>query len=157
MLFEDSGVQTPAELSESIVRRLLSLVRYSHRFGHRLQREYGVSGRRLSVLRYLLENGQKSLGDISRYLNLRDGTTSPLLDSMAQAGLVSRERCTRDCRRVLFSVTEEGRTLVESTPLTVFARLRRDLPGLSAEELAEIDRALVRIVAIADLDESLLE
>jgi len=156
-LFGDLGVHTPTELSESIVRRLLGLVRYSHRFGHRLQREYGVSGRRLSVLRYLLENGQKSLGDISRYLNLRDGTTSPLLDSMAQAGLVSRERCTKDYRRVLFSITEEGRALAESAPLTVFARLRQDLPGLPADELAEIDRALVRIVAVADLDESLLE
>lgn len=76
---------------------------------------------------------------------------------MAQAGLVSRERCTRDSRRVLFSITEEGRALVENAPLTVFARLRRDLPGLTADELAEIDRALMRIMAIADLDESLLE
>ncbi|MFO7697705.1 MAG: MarR family transcriptional regulator [Anaerolineae bacterium] len=150
-------MESSQNLSESIVRRLLSLVRYSHRFGHRLQREYGVSGRRLSVLRYLADEGEHSLSDISRYLDLRDGTTSPLLDSMAQAGLVSRRRCTDDCRRVLFQVSEEGRTLVDSAPLTVFARLRKYLPDLSPEELSAIDAALARINTVAELEESLLE
>lgn len=150
-------MESPQDLSESIVRRLLSLVRYSHRFGHRLQSQYGVSGRRLSVLRYLAEKGEHSLSDISRYLNLRDGTTSPLLDSMAQAELVSRRRCTEDCRRVLFSVTEAGRALADVAPLTLFGRLRRELPGLSPDELSAIDAALARIIAVAELDESLLE
>ena len=104
------------------MRRLLSLVRYSHRFGHRLQREYGVSGRRLSVLRYLADEGEHSLSDISRYLNLRDGTTSPLLDSMAQDALVSRRHPADDNRKVLFEVTESGRTLFADTPLTIFER-----------------------------------
>ena len=144
-------------LSESIIRRLLSLVRYSHRFGHRLQRDYGVSGRRLSVLRYLAERGEHSLSDISRYLYLRDGTTSPLLESMVQAGLVSRRRCPSDSRRVLFTVTDEGRTLLDRAPLTVYARLRQELPQLPPEDLAEIDRALSRLVELADFDESLLE
>jgi len=150
-------LRSSAELTESIVRRLLSLVRYSHRFGHQLKRDYGVSGRRLSVLRYLAEYGEHSLSDISRYLNLRDGTTSPLLDSMTQDGLVSRRRDSADCRRVMFTITEEGGRLADTAPLTVFARLRRDLPGLSEEELLAIDGALERIIAVADLDESLLE
>ena len=150
-------MEPPENLSESIVRRLLSLVRYSHRFGHRLQSQYGVSGRRLSVLRYLADQGVKSLGDISRHLNLRDGTTSPLMDSMAQAGLVSRRRCSNDSRRVLFEVTAEGRELADTAPLTLFGRLRRELPGLSPEELSAIDAALARIIDVAELDESLLE
>jgi DNA-binding MarR family transcriptional regulator len=150
-------LESPEALSESIVRRLLSLMRYSHRFGHQLQREYGVSGRRLSVLRFLLDHDGRSLGDISRYLNLRDGTTSPLLESMAQAGLVSKTRCTTDCRRVRFSLTEEGRALAERAPLTVFARLRLELPTLEPAELHEIDGALERLLSMADLDPSLLE
>jgi DNA-binding MarR family transcriptional regulator len=150
-------VESSQSLSESIVRRLLSLVRYSHRFGHQLQSQYGVSGRRLSVLRYLAEQGEHSLSDISRYLNLRDGTTSPLLDSMVQAGLVSRRRDTTDCRKVQFEVMPEGRVLAESAPLTMFGRLRKELPGLPAAELAAIDAVLARIIEVADMDESLLE
>jgi DNA-binding MarR family transcriptional regulator len=144
-------------LSESIVRQLLSLVRYSHRLGHRLQREYGVSGVRLSVLRYLVDEGEHSVCGISRYLDLRDGTTSPMLDSMAQDGLLSKRKDPDDNRRVLYLATERGREVVERAPLTVWGRLRKELPGLDAEELASMDAALERIVAIANLDESLLE
>ncbi len=108
-------------------------------------------------MRYLAERGEHSLSDISRYLYLRDGTTSPLLESMVQAGLVSRRRCPSDSRRVLFTVTDEGRTLLDRAPLTVYARLRQELPQLPPEDLAEIDRALSRLVELADFDESLLE
>lgn len=150
-------MQDSRALAESIVRNLLSLMRYSHRLGHRLQREYGVSGRRLSVLRYLSEEGEHSVSEISRYLNLRDGTVSPLLESMVQDGLLDKRRCARDNRRVLLQVTEHGREVVANTPMTVFALLRKELPTLSPSELAVMDAAISRIIELAQLDESLME
>lgn len=145
------------ELAESIVRNLLILVRYSHRLGHRLQKEYGISGRRLSIIRYLLEDGEHSVSEISRYLNLRDGTTSPLLEDMVQNGLLTKRRCPKDNRRILLSVTEKGKEIAQSAPMTLFGQLRRVLPSLPEDELAHIDRALARIIELADLDESLME
>ncbi len=147
----------PRELSESIVRNLLSLMRYSHRLGHRLRREHGISGRRLSVLRYLGESGEHSVSEISHYLNLRDGTVSPLLDGMAQDGLVTKERCANDSRKVLLKVTEYGREVAASAPMTAFGLLRQELPTLSLNELSAIDAAVARIVELAQLDESLME
>ncbi len=150
-------MQDTHELAESIVRNLLSLMRYSHRLGHWLRREYGISGRRLSVLRYLEQAGERSVSEISQYLNLRDGTVSPLLDSMVQEGLVTKRRCPDDCRRVLLSVTDEGHEIAARAPLTAFGLLRRDLPQLSLEELVAIDAAVARLVELVQMDESLME
>jgi DNA-binding MarR family transcriptional regulator len=150
-------MQDSHELPESIVRKLLSLMRYSHRLGHRLHRDYGISGRRLSVMRYLAENGEHSVSEVSRYLNLRDGTVSPLLESMVQDGLLTKRRCPNDSRKVLLTVTEHGREVAAQAPLTVFGQLRRELPTLTQEELQAIDDAMSRIIELAALDQSLLE
>lgn len=150
-------MQDSRALAESIVRNLLSLMRYSHRLGHRLQKEYGISGRRLSVLRYLSEEGEHAVSEIGRYLNLRDGTVSPLLESMVQDGLLHKRRSTLDNRRVLLQVTDHGREVVANSPMTVFALLRKELPTLSPSELSDMDAAISRIIELAQLDESLME
>ncbi len=150
-------MQDSQSLSESIVRKLLSLMRYSHRLGHRLRREYGISGRRLSVMRYLDEDGEHSVSEISRYLNLRDGTVSPLLECMVQDGLLTKRRCPKDSRRVLLTVTDHGREVTSLAPLTVFGQLRRELPNLSPTDLQALDDAMSRIIDVAQLDQSLLE
>jgi DNA-binding MarR family transcriptional regulator len=150
-------MQDSRSLSESIVRNLLSLMRYSHRLGHRLHREYGISGRRLSVLRYLSDEGEHSVSEIGRFLNLRDGTVSPLLESMVQEGLLVKRRCPRDSRRVLLQTTEHGRSVAAQAPMTVFALLRQELPTLPPSELSAIDAAVSRVIELAQLDESLVE
>jgi DNA-binding MarR family transcriptional regulator len=148
---------TSEELAQSIVRRLLVLLRYQHRFGHLMQRTHGVSGRQLSALRYLARDGPRSVSEVSRYLYIGDGTTSPMLERLERAGLVVRERCKRDARRVMVQVTDSGRQVCQEAPSGLFGRLRADLPQLPAGELAEMDAALERILTVAQLDESLLE
>lgn len=144
-------------LAQSIVHRLLVIFRYQRRFAHQVQQDWGVSGRQLSALRYLVQDGPHSVSEISRYLYIGDGTTSPMLERLESAGLVERRRCTKDARRVLVEVTEKGRRLVEEAPIGLFGQLRANLPKLSEEELQTLDRALERLMMLAQLDESLLE
>jgi len=150
-------MEETSALAQSIVRRLLMLFRYQHRFAHQVQRDWGISGRQLSALRYLVQDGPHSVSEISRYLYIGDGTTSPMLERMENAGLVERRRCSKDARRVLVEATEKGRRLIEEAPLGLFGQLRQSLPQLPAEELAMLDAALERLMDLAQLDESLLE
>lgn len=133
------------------------LFRYQHRFTHLMQRTYGVSGRQLSALRYLAREGPRSVSEISRYLYIGDGTTSPMLDRMERAGLVVRQRCSRDARRVLVQITDKGREICQQAPVGLFGKLRAELRRIPLDELAEMDAALERILGTAELDESLLE
>ncbi len=141
-----------ATLADEIVSKLLALLRHQHRVHHRLKREFGVSGRWLSVLHYLAAQGPHSVGEISRYLDLRDATTSSLLERMEREGLLQRERSSADNRRVVVSITERGRALAQHAPLTMITRLRRELLNLPESELAEFNRALHRIMELAGVE-----
>lgn len=146
------------ELAQSIVHRYLMLHRYQRHFGHLLRKKLDISGRQLAVLRYLVQSARdgtssRTVSQISRFLYIRDGTTSPLLERMERAGLVRRTRCREDHRKVLIDLTDRGREIVARAPMGATARMRAYLPELPVEELEAMDRALEKLAEIAQVDE----
>ena len=65
------------------------------------------------VLLVLWEEDGLSVGAICDKLMLDNGTLSPLLKKMEQAGYVTRRRSREDERMVVISLTEAGRALQE--------------------------------------------
>jgi DNA-binding MarR family transcriptional regulator len=145
------------QLAETIIYRYITLSRYQHYLSHYLRREYNISGQQLSVLWRLVESGPCSVGEISQFLHIRDGTTSPLLDRMEEAGYIRRRRCHEDARRVMVEPTDLGREKLDTTPMGVVMRLRKMLPEVAVEDLERIDQALQKLSEIAEVDESLLD
>jgi len=145
------------ELADSIIHRYLSLTRYQRRLNERIRMSTNVSGRQLAVLRFLVQDGPHSVGRISRYLYVRDATTSALLDRMERNGYVTRRRSTEDCRKVIVEPTELGREIAATAPAGTTYLLRTRLPEVDVEELERIDRALARLSEIAEVDESTLD
>ena len=145
------------ELAQSIMHRYLTLIRYQHLRGHEIRKAYGISGKQLAVLRYLMESGPHSVHEISHYLYVRDATTSPLLERMETAGYVVRKRCSEDSRKVFVEPTDAGRELAARAPMSVTGRMRTRLPRLSVEELQRIDEALAKLSDIVEVDESQLD
>jgi len=142
------------ELAASIVNRYLTMHRYQHRFGHKLRKEFDISGRQLAVLRYLLQAGAQTVGDISHFLYVRDATTSRLLERMERDGYVRRHRCEKDNRKVIITPTDLGREVTARAPMGVIWRMRAKLPQLPVEELDLIDEAFATLLEIAGVDQS---
>lgn len=145
------------ELAESIVHRYLTLLRFQRRNSERIRMSAGISGKQLAVLRHLVQEGPRTVGEISRFLYVRDATTSLLLDRMERDGYVARRRSTQDYRKVYVEPTELGRQITATAPTGTIWLLRTRLPELDPEELEQIDWALARLSEIADVDESELE
>jgi len=141
-------------LAESIVHRYLTLVRYQRRKSEQVRMSANISGRQQAVLRHLVQEGPRNVGQISRFLYVRDATTSSLLDRMERDGYITRRRSTEDCRKVYVEPTEKGRQVATTTPAGMIWLLRSRLPELDPDELEGIDRALARLSEIADVDES---
>jgi DNA-binding MarR family transcriptional regulator len=141
------------DLSTSILNRYLSLLRHQHRHGHRLRKEFGISGRQLAVLRHLLRVGTCTVGEMSRLLYISDATTSKLLERMERDGYIRRRRCEEDNRKVLVDPTEAGREIAARAPMTSIWRMRVGLPELPIEELEKIDSAMARLSELAGADQ----
>ena len=121
-------MESSRALAQDIVSRLLTLIRYQHRFSSRMRSLYGIGGRQLSVLRFLESDGPQSVGDISRYLWVRDATASPMLERMEADGYVVRRRCLKDSRRLIVEATDKGRAICREAPLGLMNMLRSRLP-----------------------------
>jgi len=70
---------------------------------------------------------------------LDNGTVSPLLKKMEQAGYISRSRSEEDDRVVVITLTEQGRKLQEKAkdvPVNVGSCI--DLPADKAQKLYEL-------------------
>lgn len=148
-------MSTRKELTQSIVTCYLNLLRYQHRWGHRIHKEFEISGRQLAVLRCLLQRGPLNVREIARMLYISDATTSAILERMEQAGYVRRSRSEEDSRKVVVEPSEAGRQVAAQAPMGAVWRMREHLPELPVEELEAIDQAFKRVSEIARVDESL--
>lgn len=73
----------------------------------------GLTYTQYIVFLVLWERDGISVSEIGERLMLDNGTLSPLLKKMEQAGYVERRRCREDDRVVEITLTEKGRALQE--------------------------------------------
>ena len=75
----------------------------------------GLTYTQYIVFLVLWEKDGLSVTEIGEKLMLDNGTLSPLLKKMEQAGYVERRRCREDDRVVEITLTEKGKALQEET------------------------------------------
>ena len=80
----------------------------------------GLTYTQYIVFLVLWEKDGLSVTEIGEKLMLDNGTLSPLLKKMEQAGYIERRRCRKDDRVVEITLTEAGRALQEKA---------KDVPG----------------------------
>lgn len=99
----------------------------------------GLTYTQYIVFLVLWEKDGIPVGEICEKLMLDNGTVSPLLKKMEQAGYISRSRSAEDDRVVVISLTEQGRNLQEQAkdiPTCVGSCI--DLPQEKAQKLYEL-------------------
>ena len=85
-------------------------------------KELGLTYTQYVALLVLWERNEATVGELCERMMLDNGTVSPMLKKMEQAGWVRRTRSAGDERVVVVALTEEGRALQEkaqSVPLRV--------------------------------------
>ncbi len=104
-----------------------------------------ITGRQLSLLKFLLESGTCSAGDLARYLFVSDSSVSEQLRKLARKGLLVKDRTESDNRIVMVSITEAGKKLVQRMPVGGIQLLRKRLKELDTEELEEIHNVVQKL------------
>ena len=93
----------------------------------------------------LWEKAPRTVSDLGEALGLDSGTLTPLLKRMEGAGLVRRTRDAADERRVLITLTDEGRDLREKAAGVPYAlACTLGLPGEAIVELRATLQDLAR-------------
>jgi MarR family transcriptional regulator, organic hydroperoxide resistance regulator len=132
------------------MRRFLLVYRYMRKYGREMQGS-GLSGRAVSILRYLLDAGPLTVGQCRDYLYINDSSTSELIAQLEQAGHVTRTRSRADNRAVLVELTAAGRAAAQKLPLGGIPLLREKLKALPSKRLAAVNEALAELQKLLEI------
>lgn len=111
-------------------------------------KDLGLTYPQYLVMLVLWEHGDLPVKKLGEYLRLDSGTLSPLLKRLGAAGLVTRERSTRDERSVEIRLTEEGAALRERA-LQVPHRIAA-ATGFDVEEIRDLRARLDQLTEALD-------
>ncbi|MFB7493838.1 MarR family winged helix-turn-helix transcriptional regulator [Streptomyces sp. NPDC056161] len=103
-------------------------------------KDLGLTYPQYLVMLVLWEHGDLPVKRLGELLRLDSGTLSPLVKRLEGAGLVRRERSTRDERSVQVRLTEGGTALREQA-----FRVPRRIGAATGFDLAEIDELRARL------------
>lgn len=123
------------------VRRLRG--RESHRPGELSDAQY-------SLLFCMRSQDAMPTSELADLADLSPASTTEMLEGLAAAGLVMRERSERDRRVVLTSLTERGSELVEARRARYEPRWRAALDEFTEEELVVAATVLDRLRVLFD-------
>ncbi len=113
-----------------------------------LLKELGLTYPQYLVMLVLWEHGRTPVKTLGEHLRLDSGTLSPLLKRLEAAGLVRRERSTRDERSVEVLPTGQGVALRERAKLV--PRRTMAATGFTLEEIADLRSRLDRLTSALD-------
>lgn len=111
----------------------------------RLFKTHGITGAQYNVLR-ILRGAVEPLPcqEIAGRMITQLPDITRLVDRLEEAGLVARSRTPEDRRLVLTTITEAGLRLLAALDGPVVGLHREQLGHLSRDELAELNRLLVK-------------
>jgi len=104
----------------------------------------GITYTQYIVFLALWETGETTVGELCRMLYLDNGTVTPLLKKLEEAGYVVRSRAAADERVVTVRLTEAGWALRDRA-----AEIPKQVGGciaLSAEEAGQLYRILYKVL-----------
>ncbi|HEY3342488.1 MAG TPA: winged helix DNA-binding protein [Anaerolineae bacterium] len=128
----------------------LNVYRFLRKYSRQLQSE-GLSGREVSMLRYLLSAEPLTIGQCRDYLNINDSSTSEMIAHLEQGGVVLRTRSQIDNRSVMVTLTPAGRKLAHSVTLGGIPLLREKLKLLPPDRLQRIYDAMRDISELLEI------
>lgn len=102
-----------SDLTRQAVMLILHIMRNFRHSGLEMMTEVEVSYSQILVLYALLETGEATMSELSKWLKISHGVATRTVDRLVEKGMVERRRDDADRRVVLVSLSKEGRDFAE--------------------------------------------
>lgn len=113
-------------------------------------REHGVTDHQWRILRALAEASSLEMQELSVICEVQPPSLSRIMPKLEQEGLIARENDPGDQRRVVASLTPNGRRLVDTVSQGSAAIYRDLLDTMGDDTIEELQAALAHLVATLD-------
>ncbi len=138
---------------DEVMQNLRRIVKALQEYSSSVEKQFGLTGPQLWALWELNRRGPQSLKGLSARMHLDPSTVTGVVDRLARRGLVSRETDPADRRRVVLSLTQEGRSTVKAAPHPAQGQLIHALQVMNATQVDQLNEALRLLVAVMEADQ----
>ncbi len=108
----------------------------------RSRRATGLSVPQFRALIFIHRQGQAALVEVSEHIGLTGATTCRMMDELVSRGLILSRPSTVDRRKIVLTVTEQGRGVLEAAHAGTLARLDDLLAPLQPAERSAVIQAM---------------
>lgn len=153
-----AGGRPDDPVADEILKAIRRMLRKTAEHSRDLSRRAGLTTPQVLCMRAIdgaAKDEEVTVVQVANAIQLSPATVSRLLDRLEQAGLVVRQRISRDRRRVCLSLTAEGRRQIRRLPTPLHEEFLQRLKKLSKRKQQAMLRSLEEIVAMmgaSDLD-----
>lgn len=140
---------------DQVLISLRKIIRAIDLHSKRLERESGLTGPQLLLLQLIANSGEVTAGVIAREVSLSQATVTSIIDRLERKGLLQRERNTDDKRKVMVSLTTEGKSALEKAPTLMQESFINRFDKLEEWEQSQLLSSLQRLgdmMNASDLD-----
>lgn len=117
-----------------------------------LGRASGLTAPQLILLQTLDEEGDITVGQLAKAMNLTQATVTSILDRLGKKQLVQRVRSQKDKRRVVVSLTDQGYELLEQAPAPLQMMFSKQFQDLRGWEQSMVVASLERVAWMLDAE-----
>ena len=140
------GSRSNGELALEVLGKFREVFRAAKVHFGSVQKSVGVSGAQLWALWELQQQPGLRVSALAARLSLRQSTVSNLIDQLARAKHLRRERSESDLRAVRLYLTRSGEKIVRTAPQPARGVLPDALESLKAKDLKELDVRLAEVL-----------
>ncbi len=135
---------------DDILISLRRIMRAADLHSQKLMKESGLTAPQLLVMQAIEKEGSPSTSSLARSIAVSQATMTRIIDRLERAGLVRRDKSSTDKRVVNISLTDAGRTKLESAPEPLQAEFLREFRKLEDWEQQMLKSSLLRIARMMD-------
>ncbi len=110
--------------------------------GREILNNYPITTPQFIALQFLLEDGDLTLGELSKKINLAFSTTTDLVDRMEKNNIVERVKDTKDRRVVRIHLLEKGKVIIREVIKKRQQYLGEVLTNVKEEDMEQLSKLL---------------
>lgn len=144
----------PDELSieERVIIAIRRITRAVDIHSDFMQRNFGLTGPQLTILRVIKRLEPVSAGELARSANFNRGTLSGILDRLEANDFVKRHRSPPDRRTVILKLTAAGKRVLEEAPFLLRSHFLQELERMAAPEQTALLNTLEHTASLMEAD-----
>lgn len=117
-----------------------------------LQRNFGLTGPQLTILRVIHRLEPVSAGELAKSANFNRGTLTGILDRLELNGFVMRHRRPPDRRTVILKLTAAGKRVLAEAPFLLRSHFLQELNRMAAPAQAALLNTLEQTASLMEAD-----